>query len=251
VTAPSAGSRSPTAVVLLDIEGTTTPVAFVYETLFPFARERVGAFLRAHADDPEIQAIVADLRAEMADADFSSPESATASREPRVASPDAIVSYVDWLMDRDRKSRPLKALQGRIWEDGYASGALAGDVYPDVATAFARWTARGLRLAIFSSGSVLAQRLLFGHSRAGDLTPYLSAYFDTAVGAKGDAASYRRIAAALATPPSAILFISDVAAELDAARAAGFDTRLCVRPPAHLPASAAHLVVESFAALEP
>ena len=245
---PSAESPSSTAVILLDIEGTTTPVAFVYGTLFPFARTRVRAFLEAHGDDPEIRAIVADLQAEIASADAGS---AAASREPRGDRTNAIVSYVEWLMDRDRKSRPLKALQGRIWEDGYASGALAGEVYPDVAPAFARWTSQGLRLAIFSSGSVLAQRLLFGHSNAGDLTPHLSAFFDTAVGAKGDAASYRRIAEALATPPSAILFVSDVVAELDAARTAGFDTRLCVRPPAHTPSSPAHAVVESFATLEP
>ena len=113
-------------------------------------------------------------------------------------------------MDRDRKSGPLKALQGRIWEQGYATGALKGEVYPDVGDAFVRWTAAGVRIAIFSSGSVLAQKLLFANSTSGDLSRFLSAYFDTGVGAKGEAGSYRRIAEAVEVTPSRVLFISDV-----------------------------------------
>jgi enolase-phosphatase E1 len=221
-------------VVLLDIEGTTTPISFVHDVLFPYARTRVGAYLAATAPaDAEIQRIIEDLRAELAadalDAD--------------------IVGYVHWLMDRDRKSGPLKSLQGRIWEEGYATGALRGEVYPDVREAFVRWTAGGCRVAIFSSGSVLAQRLLFEHSSAGDLSRLLSGYFDTAVGAKGEAGSYRRIAEGLKIPPSRVLFISDVVAELDAAREAGMQTRLCVRSPAPVPPSNTHGVVESFDAI--
>ena len=154
------------------------------------------------------------------------------------------------LVDRSRsKSGPLKALQGRIWEEGYATGALQGEVYPDVRDAFVRWTAGGRRIGIFSSGSVLAQRLLFGCSTAGDLSSFLSGYFDTAVGAKGDADSYRRIVAALSVHPSRTLFVSDVVKELDAARDAGLRTLLCVRPPAD-PAASTHDAVVSFDAIE-
>jgi len=153
-------------------------------------------------------------------------------------------------MDRDRKSGPLKALQGRIWEQGYATGALTGEVYPDVPDAFARWTAAGVRIGIYSSGSVLAQKLLFANSTAGDLSRFLSGYFDTAVGAKKEAVSYRRIVEALDRPASRVLFVSDVAAELDAAREAGLQTVLAVRPPARPPASSAHGAVESFEEIE-
>jgi enolase-phosphatase E1 len=148
-------------------------------------------------------------------------------------------------MDRDRKSTALKSVQGRIWEEGYRSGRLQGQVYPDVPRAFARWRAQGREAAIFSSGSVLAQKLLFSRSDAGDLTPYLRAYFDTATGAKGDAESYRKIARALGREPPAVLFLSDVIAELNAARAAGLQTALCVRAGA-APAPADHPVVRSF-----
>ena len=148
-------------------------------------------------------------------------------------------------MDRDRKSPALKALQGRIWDEGYQAGQLRGQVYPDVPRALARWRAQGRDVAIFSSGSVLAQKLLFSRSDAGDLTPFLRAYFDTTTGAKGDAESYRKIARALGQEPHAVLFLSDVTAELDAARAAEMATGLCVRE-AGLPSSAHHPLVRSF-----
>jgi enolase-phosphatase E1 len=153
-------------------------------------------------------------------------------------------------MDRDRKSGPLKALQGRIWEQGYATGALKGEVYPDVPEAFVRWTAGGVRIGIYSSGSVLAQKLLFANSTVGDLSRFLSGYFDTGVGAKRDAASYRRIVEALDIAASRVLFVSDVVTELDAAREAGLATLLSVRPPARSPASSAHRAVESFDQIE-
>ena len=208
-------------VVLLDIEGTTTPITFVHDILFPYARARVRAYLEEHAQsDAEIRHIVEELQLE------------AGSWKPEAD----IVSYVYWLMDHDRKSGPLKALQGRIWEEGYASGALQGEVYPDVRDAFVRWTAHGIRIGIFSSGSVLAQKLLFTNSTAGDLSVFLSSYFDTAVGAKREAASYRRIVEALDVTASRVLFLSDVVEELDAAREAGLQTMLCVRPPAQSPA---------------
>ncbi len=243
--------------VLLDIEGTTTPIAFVHDVLFPYARARVRTYLdETQAADAEIHQIVEDLRRELPTSGFplslDSPDEAdenprAASHTPRDAD---IVSYVYWLMDRDRKSGPLKALQGRIWEEGYATGALKGVVYPDVRDAFVRWTSSGRRIGIFSSGSVLAQRRLFGRSTAGDLSAFLSGYFDTAVGAKGDAESYRRIVAALSVYPSRTLFVSDVVNELDAARDAGLRTLLCVRPPAQGPAASTHDSVGSFDAIE-
>jgi enolase-phosphatase E1 len=155
-----------------------------------------------------------------------------------------LVAYVHWLMDRDRKSPGLKGLQGRIWEEGYRSGALHGEVYDDVPPALLRWRDENRRVAIFSSGSVLAQQLLFRHSPAGDLTPLLAGYFDTTTGAKGDPQSYDRIAERLGVAPSAVLFVSDSTLELDAARIAGMETALSAR--GALPAHSSHRVVSSF-----
>jgi enolase-phosphatase E1 len=224
------------AIVLLDIEGTTTPIAFVHDVLFPYARARVGSFLESHASDDDVRKIVEDLRTEQRSAQANNDELSEAT----------VVGYVHALMDRDRKSGPLKALQGRIWEQGYRDGALKGDVYPDVPAAFARWAAAGVRVGIFSSGSVLAQQLLFANSTAGDLSRFLSCHFDTGVGAKGDAGSYRRIVDTLGVAAGRILFVSDVAKELDAAREAGLRTLLCVRPPASSPTSSTYDLVESF-----
>jgi enolase-phosphatase E1 len=208
--------------VLLDIEGTTTPIAFVYDVLFPYARAAVHAFLTtASPRDAEVEQIVDALRAEHASDD--------ARGEMPPPWDDVPLHYVWWLMDRDRKATPLKALQGRIWEAGYASGALKGAVYPDVLPAFRRWTSGGVSLGIFSSGSVLAQQLLFAHSTAGDLTPFLSWYFDTAVGSKRDQRSYQAISTQIAIASDHMLFISDIAAELDAARDAGFQTLHAIR----------------------
>jgi enolase-phosphatase E1 len=169
--------------ILLDIEGTTTPIEFVQQVLFPYARLRLHDYLQQHADDPGVRADLALLRAEHA---------AESPRAPDLPpwSPEA---YVYWLMDRDRKSTGLKALQGRIWEAGYRAGELQGkgEVYPDVRPALARWHDAGTTIAIFSSGSVQAQRNLFANTTAGDLTPFLSGYFDTTTGPKRAAASYR------------------------------------------------------------
>ena len=161
-------------------------------------------------------------------------------------------AYVYWLMDRDRKSTALKALQGRIWEAGYLAGDLKGkgEVYPDVRPALARWQKEGKRIAIFSSGSIQAQRNLFANTTAGDLSSFLSGYFDTTTGPKRDASSYRQIAAMLNEDPRTILFISDVTAELDAARAAGMQTALCVRgPDSPVPSPESHARIRSFAEL--
>lgn len=215
--------------VLLDIEGTTTPIAFVHEVLFPYARQRLTDYLDAHRGRPEIVDITHQLIAER-DADLR------ASLDPPALDADAtdpahaLVPYVTWLMDRDRKSPGLKELQGQIWEAGYQAGVLHGQVFPDVPAAIRRWRALGLAVAIYSSGSVLAQRRLFESTREGDLTPLFSGFFDTAVGAKVSAGSYTTIAACLNCAPRQVLFISDVTAELRAARDAGMQVLLSIRP---------------------
>jgi len=235
----------PARVVLLDIEGTTTPIDFVYNVLFPYARRRMQEFVRAHSTDTDVRADINQLIAEHArDLEQGLAPPPVEAREPRRT--QSVAAYALWLMDMDRKSTPLKALQGRIWETGYESGELRSSLFADVPGALARWRERGRDVCIYSSGSVLAQRLLFAHTEAGDLTRDIRDYFDTRVGAKREVASYRRIAAALGCEPSAIVFVSDVVAELDAARDAGLQTRLAIRPgnPPQPPSS--HQAIHSF-----
>ncbi|HTE46924.1 MAG TPA: acireductone synthase [Gemmatimonadaceae bacterium] len=240
-----AARKRPTTGVVLDVEGTTTPVSFVYDVLFPYAFERLRPFIVARLGDPEVERAIGLLREEHA------AEVATGEKIPEwsVGAPgqiDALVTYLEWLMDCDRKSPGLKLLQGQIWELGYLDGTLRGEVYADVLPAFERWRASGRAIAIYSSGSVLAQRLLFANSTWGDLTGFIDNYFDTAVGPKRSRESYREIAAAMHCEPRNLLFISDVAAELEAARDAGFQTLLCVRPPAKMPDQTSSRVVQTF-----
>lgn len=219
--------------ILLDIEGTTTPIAFVKDVLFPFARRNAAPFLAAHQHEPEVQADLALLTEERA------------LERAGNAPPDPL-PYLFWLMDADRKSTALKSLQGRIWKGGYESGALVGEVYPDVAPALARFRDAGILVSIFSSGSVLAQRLLFAHTTAGDLRPFVKAWFDTTTGGKREAESYASIASALGCAPGDILFVSDVAEELDAASEAGMDVALCLRPGTPEPIPSRHRIVRSL-----
>lgn len=224
--------------VVLDVEGTTTPISFVYDVLFPFARREMPAYVREHIDSPELGDTFRQLHDEWIHDSVpgaTTPPWRDDNREERIAS---IAAYAEWLMDRDRKSPGLKALQGHIWKRGYDNGALHGEVFPDVPDALARWRAAGLKIAIFSSGSVLAQQTLFRTTHSGDLTRSIDAYFDTGVGPKSAPESYGRIAASLGYPPDVLLFISDVPAELEAARAAGLAVLMCYRPgnrttPAH------------------
>jgi enolase-phosphatase E1 len=231
--------------ILLDIEGTTTPLEFVHKILFPYARARVRGVLEQHAADPDVRADLALLSAEHAAEAPQQPGLPPWERADELAS---AVAYVYWLMDRDRKSTALKSLQGKIWEAGYRAGELRGraQVYPDVAPALARWQEQGRDIAIFSSGSVQAQRNLFANTTAGDLTPSIRAYFDTTTGPKSAAQSYARIAAALERSPSEMLFLSDVSAELDAAQATGMRTALCVRSPEAAPPGGGHPVIHTF-----
>ena len=236
--------------ILLDIEGTTTSIAFVYEVLFPYARRSLRRHLEQHAKSAEYEALFNRLREERC----SDPDARAAvppwADDPPAARRDSAVAYCEWLMDHDRKSTGLKELQGRIWKEGYAAGELVGDVFADVPDAFARWRARDMRIGIFSSGSALAQQLLFRYSSAGDLSSFLQWHFDTTTGAKTDNDSYRRIAAVMGLRPEAVLFVSDVIGELDAARQAGMRTVLSVRPGNKAVTQPHdHPIIEDFAAL--
>lgn len=210
-------------VILLDIEGTTTPIDFVYQVLFPYARQHVQSYLAAHWD--AVQSDLAQLQHEHA-ADVRQGLQPPALDLSQL---ESVVAYLHWLMDQDRKSTPLKSIQGKVWEAGYKSGALQSQLFADVPTAFANWHAAGKRIAIFSSGSVLAQKLLFAYTEYGDLSGFISDWFDTNIGAKREADSYRRIAAALQCEPCDVAFLSDVTAELEAAQAAGMQTFLSLR----------------------
>jgi enolase-phosphatase E1 len=213
--------------ILLDVEGTTTPITFVYDVLFPYARAHIGMFLQTHLSDPEVQTQLHLLREEH-EIDQKSEPTPPAWDEPRTL--DSAERYALWLMDKDRKSTALKWLQGQIWTEGYSRRELRSIVFPDVPPALERWHRAKRKVAIFSSGSILAQKDLFAHSESGDLSHYINDYFDTTVGAKQLVMSYTHIAARLVEVPEDIVFVSDVIVELDAARGAGCDTRLCVRP---------------------
>ena len=201
--------------ILLDIEGTTTPIAFVHDVLFSYAREQVRQFLNDNSAAEDI----ALLREEHA-------IDVKEGRNP----PPLTAAYVEWLIALDRKSTGLKSLQGKIWRQGYESGSLKSQVFDDVAPAFQRWHERGLRISIFSSGSVLAQQLLFAYTEVGDLTRFIDGYFDTRVGKKVEVESYRKIAEAVGLEPEQILFISDVTGELEAASQAAMKTIMSIRP---------------------
>jgi len=199
--------------ILTDIEGTTSSLSFVKDVLFPYARARLAAFVGSQAAQPAVR--------EQLDA--------VAKIVGRVLSDaQAIDQLIRWI-DEDKKITPLKALQGMIWEAGYRSRDFQGHVYDDAVRALKAWKNQGIMLYVFSSGSVHAQKLLFGYSAFGDLTPLFSGYFDTTVGPKREAEAYQRIAAEIGTPAAEILFLSDIREELDAARAAGMRTYWLVR----------------------
>lgn len=191
--------------VLTDIEGTTAPVTFVAEVLFPYAAERLDAFVRANLKDRAVAEALAE----------------TAELEGRKLSVDEAIGVLLGWIKADRKATPLKTLQGKIWREGYESGTIRSPVYPDAVAALKAWRAKGLRLDVYSSGSVEAQILLYRYSEAGDLTPLFTDYFDTRVGAKVDAASYAAIAGKIGLKPEEVLFLSDLPREVDAALKAG------------------------------
>jgi len=199
--------------IVTDIEGTTSSIHFVHEVLFPYARRALPGFVDAHRHDPDVRPWLEQVGAEIgADTD----------------APEVVETLLHWI-DSDRKHTALKALQGRIWASGYAGAQFRAHLYPEVPARLRAWRQAGLDLYVYSSGSVPAQQLFFGHSEAGDLRPLFAGYFDTAIGPKREAASYRHILEAIGCQGPDALFLSDVVAELDAARQAGMHTCLLER----------------------
>lgn len=200
--------------IVTDIEGTTSSIDFVHDVLFPYASDHLPEFVRDASADPAVADLLDAVRAE--------------AGEPDADIERVIGILLGWIAE-DRKATPLKALQGLVWKHGYESGAFTGHIYEDAAAGLRAWAEAGIDLYVYSSGSVAAQRLLFGHSDLGDLTPLFRGYFDTNIGHKRDTASYRAIAEHTGTPAESTLFLSDVREELDAAAAAGMRTCQLVR----------------------
>ena len=232
-----ASTRIACRAVVTDIEGTTSTIAFVKEVLFPYADERLDAYVAAHRNEPAVAQAMLDAARE--------------ADQPPDADDATVLAYLHRWMGEDRKSTPLKALQGLIWKEGYERTGLRGHLYGDAAAALRAWHADGIAVYVYSSGSVEAQKVLFGHSDHGDFAPLISGYFDTTTGPKRERASYETIARAIGFPPAAILFLSDVDAELDAARSAGMQTVRLMRPRDTPPgATTTHTCVSSFDQLE-
>lgn len=227
--------------ILTDIEGTTSSISFVKDVLFPYARRELPRFVRDHGHAPEVRQWLDMVAAE----------------NGGLCQDEMIVETLQGMIDQDRKHTALKALQGMIWLDGYRDGDFTAPLYPDVAPALRAWHEAGHPLAVYSSGSVPAQKLLFSHTDAGDMTPLFAGFFDTEVGHKRDAGSYRLIARRLDRDPADILFLSDIVAELDAAREAGMRTALLDRredypqPRIGEDATHGHARAESFSDIEP
>jgi enolase-phosphatase E1 len=233
----SSGAGAPIRAIVTDIEGTTSTIAFVKDVLFPYADAHLDAYVALHRTDA---VVAAALR-----------EAAELAGEPDAADARVLAHLHDWIA-ADRKATPLKTLQGLIWAAGYERGELHGHVYDDVPPALRAWHAAGIALYVYSSGSIVAQKVLFAHTAFGDLTPLFRDHFDTTIGAKRDAASYAAIARATGCAPEAMLFLSDVDAELDAARATGMQTGRLLRPSDTPPgATTTHPAYADFRAIRP
>ncbi len=218
-----------TKIILTDIEGTTSSLSFVKDVLFPYARERMGEFIRQHAQEPIVQRELEEVRRLSGN---------------NLSDAEAISQLIRWI-DEDKKITPLKNLQGMIWENGYKKSDFKGHVYEDAVHNLKKWKQAGLRLYVFSSGSIQAQKLLFAHTQYGDLKPLFSGYFDTTVGNKREADSYRKIAEIIGKAPEDIRFLSDIKEELDAARETGMQVTWLMREGA-LDSKAAHRQVQNF-----
>jgi len=195
--------------IVTDIEGTTSSISFVADVLFPYAATHLSAYVMAHESESAVAEVLNEVRREIGRPDASIQE--------------VIDALLQWIKD-DKKITPLKTLQGFIWAQGYADGELIGHVYPDAVENLKKWHQQGLRLYVYSSGSVAAQKLIFGHTEYGDLNFLFSGYFDTHIGGKREPLSYHVIAQQLELPASEILFLSDIVFELDAAAAMGIRT---------------------------
>jgi len=219
--------------ILTDIEGTTSSISFVHDVLFPYAREHIGEYVRRHADKPK----VADKL------------QAVAKEVGRELTLDETIAQLEQWIDEDKKATPLKSLQGMIWETGYRHGDFTGHMYEDAVRNLRAWHEKGIGLFVYSSGSVHAQKLLFGHSDYGDMTPLFNGYFDTRIGHKREVSSYEAIASEIGVRAGDILFLSDIREELDAAHSAGMQTRWLVRDAEAIEPTAAHLQVKDFDAI--
>ncbi|MCU1774343.1 acireductone synthase [Pseudomonas sp. 13B_3.2_Bac1] len=220
-------------VILTDIEGTTSAVSFVFDVLFPYAAKHLPDFVRQNAERADVAEQIAAVRRD--------------SNEPQADVERVVEILLSWIAE-DRKATPLKALQGMVWEQGYQAGQLKGHVYPDAVEALKQWHQAGYQLFVYSSGSIQAQKLIFGCSEAGDLTPLFSGYFDTTSGPKREAQSYTNIQQAIGVEPQDILFLSDIVEELDAAQSAGLQTCGLAREGGEL---GNHITVDSFTGIEP
>lgn len=228
--------------ILLDIEGTTSSIRFVTETMFPFVRQQLDNFVDAKRNDATALLVFDQVREEAKRLGFKMNPQA----DPAVDLRDSVL----YLMDRDAKLTGLKKLQGMIWEAGFLSGTLVAHVYPDVPDVLRGWKANGKDLRIYSSGSIAAQQLFFGHTIAGNLLPLFSAHYDTTIGGKKDVESYQRILEDIREPPQAVLFISDSVEELDAAAAAGLQVVLSRREENPSPPPHRFSEIRSFAEIE-
>lgn len=222
--------------VVVDIEGTTSPAAFVVTEMYPYSRRRFTSWLAEHADDPDVARAVAQVRAQ--------------TGQPGLA---AVVAVLNEWLDQDHKATPLKTIQGKIWARGFADGDLVAPFFSDAIPAMRGWHAAGLDIFVYSSGSITAQRSWFEHTTEGDLRSLISSYFDTETGGpKRSATSYRDIARTMGRAPSECVFLSDLVDELDAAREAGWHTVGIRRPgePHYARGTGDHLVSDSFARLD-
>jgi len=220
----------PREAILCDIEGTTTSLSFVHDVLFPLSYNSMEDFVSRHWNSDQIQPEIALIRHEISKVD---------------AGPGEIIAVLKSWIGEDRKEKALKSIQGKIWKDAFESGQIRGHVYPDVSPNFRKWKDSGIKICIFSSGSIEAQKLIFQYSEAGDLSKYVSAYFDTNTGPKKEASSYQGIASRLALPAEDILFLSDVEAELDVARTAKMQTTQVLREGV-TPNNSGHPTARSF-----
>lgn len=231
-----------TKAILLDIEGTTTPITFVHDTLFPYAKARIPGFVLDNL--PDLKFEVEQLAEEHS-------KETEYKGEFRLDSANSVSDYLKFLIEQDRKSTPLKSIQGMIWRVGYQNGEIVSPIFDDVPAALKRWKTADKTIGIYSSGSILAQQLLFRYTDHGDLTPFVSNYFDTNTGPKREQQSYASIAEELKVSPADVHFISDIPAELEAARAVGLQTSLSVRPGnTALKGDPVHNIVTTFDGLE-
>jgi len=219
--------------IVTDIEGTTSAVSFVFDVLFPYAAKHLPDFVRQNAERADVAEQLDAVRHD--------------SNAPQADVERVVEILLSWI-EEDRKATPLKALQGMVWAQGYHAGQLKGHVYPDAVEALKRWHQAGYQLFVYSSGSIQAQKLIFGCSEAGDLTPLFSGYFDTTSGPKREAQSYTNIQQAIGVEPQDILFLSDIVEELDAAQSAGLQTCGLAREGGEL---GSHITVDSFTGIEP